>query len=78
MEKPTVLSQSTLLPVSIVGVLFGAAMWLTTIYVQGQENTKQIVEIKEQRKDDMDYIRHDLKEIQKELKEINSKLDKRI
>jgi hypothetical protein len=47
MEKPTVISKGTLIPLGAAAVIFGVASWITTIYAQGHENTKNIDRIYE-------------------------------
>ena len=46
MEKKTVLDQGTLIPVGVTVIVFLASMWLTTVYVDGQETKKDVVELK--------------------------------
>jgi hypothetical protein len=40
------ITEDTLLPLSIVALLFGFVSWLTTLYNETREHTSQIVEIK--------------------------------
>lgn len=39
----TKISETTLIPISLVGVLLGAAFWVTQIYFQGNANADAIV-----------------------------------
>jgi hypothetical protein len=41
-----ILDEKTLVPVTVVGVVFGAAMWLTSMWKQGEVNAAQIQELK--------------------------------
>jgi hypothetical protein len=66
-----VLSEKTLIPISAIGLVIGAAMWITAVYAQGEENAKAILEIKSQREKDSDRIYH-------ELELVNDKLDRLI
>jgi peptidoglycan hydrolase CwlO-like protein len=74
MERPTLLTEKTWIPLGASVVIFGAAMWLTTVYAQGLENQKALIDLKAQRKDDIEYIRQELHEIKEDLKEINKKI----
>jgi hypothetical protein len=47
MEKPSIFSEKTLIPVSVLGVIFGGAVWLTTIWVRGDANAADLIEFKE-------------------------------
>lgn len=76
MEKRTVLTGDTLIPVGILTLVFGAAAWITAVYAQGDENARQIAEIKQERKDDMEYIRQELKEINQKLDEVKNGIRK--
>jgi len=46
MEKKTVLDQNTMIPIGVSVIIFLASMWLTTVYVDGQETKKDVVELK--------------------------------
>lgn len=64
MEKQkSVIGEGTLIPISMLITLLLFSAWLTTVYAQGLKNAESIVEIKGQRKDDMDYIRQELRDI---------------
>lgn len=41
-----ILDEKTLVPVTVIGVVFGAAMWLTSMWKQGEVNAAQIQELK--------------------------------
>ncbi len=73
MERPVKLSESTLIPLGASIIIFGAAAWITTVWAQGQENKQNIIEIKSERKDDMEYIRLELKEINNKLTDMKRK-----
>jgi hypothetical protein len=47
MEKPSIFSEKTLIPASVLSVIFGGAMWLTTIWVKGEANAAEIAEFKD-------------------------------
>ena len=64
-----VLNEKTLIPIGAAGLIFGASMWLTSIYAQGINNAAQIQEIKQ--KSYSDY-----EKIEQKLDKINEKIDK--
>ena len=41
-ENQTVITKNTLMPISLVIVIVGAVVWLTTIYSQAAENSVKI------------------------------------
>ena len=45
------ISEKTWIPLGASILIFGAAMWLTTVYAQGLENQKALLDLKSQRKD---------------------------
>lgn len=71
MEKPTILTQRTLVPVGIVTIVFGASMWLTSVWKQGEANAAQIQEIKLQHDKNIDKV-------YQQLEKISDKLDRLI
>lgn len=71
MREVKTLTESTLIPISAIGLIFGAAAWVTTIYKQGEANAKEIAEIKDARS-------HDIEKIEVKLDRINDKLDRLI
>ena len=40
------LDQNTMIPIGVSVIIFLASMWLTTVYVDGQETKKDVVELK--------------------------------
>jgi CHASE1-domain containing sensor protein len=46
MEKRTVLDNQTLIPLGVTVIIFLASMWLTTVYVDGQDTKQDLVEFK--------------------------------
>lgn len=62
------ITENTLIPVSLVIVLAGGILWLTTIQSQGEVNTVSIQEIKDRREEDVGRI-------DRRLERIESKLD---
>ena len=68
------ISEKTWIPLGASILIFGAAMWLTTVYAQGLENQKSLADLKSQRKEDIEFIREEIHEVKQELKEINQKL----
>lgn len=73
MEKPAVLTKDTLMPIGAVIVIFGAATWITTIFVQGQANAAQIKEIKETQIRDVDRIYEKLERIEHKIDVLKEK-----
>jgi len=63
MEKPSIFSEKTLLPVSVLSVIFGGAVWLTTIWLKGEANAAEIVEFKDQVGKKLDRIEDKLDRI---------------
>lgn len=76
MEKRTILSQETLVPIGLIGVIFGAAMWLTSIWKQGEANASQIVEVKQNHDKNMDRIYDKLEKIADKLDHLIEKNEK--
>lgn len=78
-DKPHVLSEKTLIPLSAIGILCGAIVWVTTIYAQGVSNSKAIEEIRKNQdnymegftelKADVSYIRGFIEKRQRNAKE---------
>ena len=62
MEKQKI-TEGTLIPISLLITLLLFSAWLTTVWAQGLKNSENIVEIKQTRKDDMEYIRQELRDI---------------
>lgn len=62
------ISEKTWIPVSAVTIIFAAAVWLTTVWRQGDANAQQLVELKNDidKKDERIYLK---------LEKINDKLD---
>ena len=63
MEKVKSITEGTLVPISLLVTLLFFSAWLTTVYAQGLQNADSIIEVKVQRKEDMDYIRQELRDI---------------
>jgi hypothetical protein len=77
MEKAkTILSSDTLVPIGVLGLVFGACVWLTTMYSQGVVNAAQIVEIKADHEKSVDKIHEKLTKIEDKLDLIMEKLKK--
>lgn len=76
MERQTILSEKTLVPVGILAILFGAAMWLTTIWKQGEANATQIQEVKTNQMRDIDKIYEKLDKISDKLDQLIEKNSK--
>lgn len=56
MEKPSIISNNTLIPLSAASVIFFAAMWVTSISEQGKANAAQIQEVKVDISEKLDKI----------------------
>jgi hypothetical protein len=63
------ITENTLLPISLVIILAGGIMWLSSVWHQGNANAHSISELKEQRK-------YDREEIMRKLEIIDAKLDR--
>ena len=64
MEKKTVLNQDTLMPIGAVTIIFGACIWLTSIWKQGEVNAAQIVEMKSENEKSIDRMYEKLTKIE--------------
>jgi hypothetical protein len=42
-QKPPIITAQTLIPIGALVVVIGAAMWLTTIFNQTQQNSQELV-----------------------------------
>jgi hypothetical protein len=63
------ITESTLVPISLVITLFGGVMWLSALWFREEANAQAIAEVKQVIKDDRATLRDDIKHI-------NDKLDK--
>lgn len=63
------ITESTLIPISLVITLFGGVMWLSALWFREEANAWAIAEVKQAMKDDKAILREDIKII-------NDKLDK--
>lgn len=61
------ITENTLIPISILGVIAGGIFWLSTIYAQGMQNAK-----------DIDSLTSELKEISIEIKSHNQQVIDRL
>ncbi len=80
----TIITEKSLVPVSLVTFLLGGSAWLTTIYVSGNANASAIQELKaavaDNEKQTMDYRRAtevSLEKIQSDVSFIRGVLDTR-
>jgi TolA-binding protein len=64
-----VLTENTLIPISAITIVFGAALWLTSIYKQGEVNAQQITEIKNQKTAEFDKL-------EQKIDRLNEKIDR--
>lgn len=46
-EKLQIITQNTLVPLSVIACICGAVVWMTTLYAQGVSNAKDIAETKQ-------------------------------
>ena len=63
------ITEKTLVPISLLAVLAGGVFWLSSMYAQTTANAQAIVEIKEAQKDDR-------REIIERLNHIDNKIDR--
>ena len=68
MNTQKIVSESTLIPISLLVTLLLFSAWLTSVYATTVKNAENIVELKQDRKDDMDYIRQELRDIKELIK----------
>jgi hypothetical protein len=73
-KRKTILGSDTLIPIGAVSVVFGACIWLTTIWAQGNANAMSIAEVKVQREKDVDKLDQRLERIDNKLEEIRKEL----
>jgi len=69
MEKKSILDEKTLIPIGAVTLIFGAAVWLSSVWYQGDVNAAQIQELKSNQDRDMDKV-------YEKLDKIDSKIDR--
>lgn len=69
-RKSVKITESTLFPLSILFVIMGGMFWITMMYAQVMENTKQIAELKIKQ----DQYNFDIKKITTDLAEIKGAL----
>lgn len=69
MNSPVKLGNDTWIPLGAAVLIFGAAMWLTSVWAQGVSNSAAIVDIKTAQDKSDEKIYH-------ELEKINTKLDR--
>jgi hypothetical protein len=74
MEKRTILGQDTLVPISVIAVVFGACVWLTTVWAQGHDNAASIIDLKAQQDKNLDKIEIKLEKIESKLEDIRKEL----
>jgi formyltetrahydrofolate synthetase len=67
MDKPTTLSEKTLIPIGAIVLVFGASAWLTTVWKQGDANAAQISEVKANQLRDIDKLYEKLDKISDKL-----------
>ena len=68
-----ILSENTLIPLSALALVFGAAMWLTKIFYTGEANAAQIVEIKSNQEKNMDKVYLKLDTIEEKIDQLRQK-----
>jgi hypothetical protein len=67
MERQSIISEKTLVPLGAIALIFGAAMWLTSIWRQGEANTARIQEVKQDQARDIDKVYTELNRISEKL-----------
>lgn len=73
-KQVTKISESTVLPVSLVIVLAGFIYWISGIYSMGQANAASIVEINESRQNSRKEYLDTVKSLDTTLKDMNTRL----
>lgn len=73
MEKTKTISESTLVPISMLITLLLFSAWLTNVWADGQANKFNIQELKNQQKDDVQYFRDQVEKMNEKLDRILSK-----
>jgi hypothetical protein len=76
MERPTKLDSSTLIPLGALSLVFGAAMWLTSIWKQGEANASQIQEVKHDQEKNLDKVYQKLEKIDGKIDQLMEKRQK--
>jgi hypothetical protein len=75
-EKKSILDEKTLIPIGAVSLIFGAAVWLSSVWYQGDVNAAQIQEIKATQERDLDKVYNKLEKIDSKIDHIMEKLRK--
>lgn len=73
-EAAKIISESTLLPISLVITLAGGIIWLSALWYREEVNAASITEIKQTMKDDKQILREDLDRINEKLDYIIERL----
>lgn len=76
MERQSILSANTLIPIGALVIVIGCASWLTTIFLQGEANAAQIVEVKAEQEKSIDKVYQKLDKIAEKLDRLIEKNDK--
>jgi len=76
MEKKSILDEKTLIPIGAVTLIFGAAVWLSSVWYQGDVNAAQIQEIKATQERDLDKVYEKLDKIDSKIDRIIEKIRK--
>jgi hypothetical protein len=70
------ITESTLLPISLVITLIGGVVWLSTIWYKADANAYAINEVKQSIKEDKQFLREDLTKINDKLDYIIDRMQK--
>jgi len=75
-ETATIITQSTLLPISLVITLAGGIIWLSALWYREEVNAASITEIKQVIKDDKAILREDIRLIHEKLDRIMERISR--
>jgi enamine deaminase RidA (YjgF/YER057c/UK114 family) len=63
----SIVSEKTLIPVSLLTVVMGGVFWLSSMYAKTNANAEAIVEIKDQTRQDREHLDRRLNRIEAKL-----------
>jgi len=75
-QKRTIIDKDSLVPLSALGIIVGAAIWMSMLYAMANENAKKVARLEHNdttKAQDISDIKSDIKVIMTILKERNKK-----
>lgn len=72
-----VISENTLIPISLVITILGGVVWLTTLWFRSEAHAEMIAEIRAEQKSLAQEVRENNREVMRKLIELELKLGRR-